>query len=337
MRAWKLDDFGFDNLHLYDDVPVPVPGPGEILVKVAAAALNYRDKALVEGIYAPEKMPKGLIPVADFAGSVAALGEGVTKFAVGDRVTSHFYLDWIDGPWRESYTDRQTGGPLDGGLAEYAVLTEAAAMSTPAHLSDEGAATLPIAALTPWFAMREYGDIGIGDTVLVQGTGGVSVFATQIATALGARVIGTSSSDDKLKRIRELGATDTINYRTTPDWAAAALELTGGEGVDMVIDVVGGTGLTDSVRAVKGSGMVAVVGFLDGQTSPLDLMSVIWRQARVQGIAVGHVRAFERLLRFVGEHRIRPVVDSVFDLEDAREAYERLNQGPFGKVVIKIA
>ncbi|MEU4563116.1 NAD(P)-dependent alcohol dehydrogenase [Actinoplanes sp. NPDC023936] len=337
MRAWKLDNFGFENLHLYDDVAVPVPGPGEILVKVAAAALNYRDKALVEGIYAPEKMPKGLIPVADFAGSVAALGEGVTTFTVGDRVTSHFYLDWIDGPWREAYTDRQTGGPLNGGLAEYAVLTAATAMPTPAHLTDEEAATLPIAALTPWFAMREYGNIGAGDTVLVQGTGGVSVFATQIAAALGARVIATSSSDDKLARIRELGATDTINYRTTPDWATTALDLTGGEGVDIVIDVVGGDGLADSIRAVKGSGMVAVVGFLDGQASALDLMSVIWRQARVQGIAVGHVRAFERLLAFVDEHKIRPVIDSVFDFEDARDAYARLDKGPFGKIVIKIA
>ncbi|MET7747711.1 NAD(P)-dependent alcohol dehydrogenase [Micromonospora sp. NPDC005367] len=337
MRAWKLDDFGTENLHLYDDVPVPFPGPGEILVKVAAASLNYRDKAIVDGIYAPDKMPKGLIPVADFAGSVTALGEGVTTFAVGDRVTSHFYMDWLDGPWRETYTDRQTGGPLNGGLAEYAVISAAGAIATPAHLSDEEAATLPIAALTPWFAMREYGNIGAGDTVLVQGTGGVSIFATQIASALGARVIATSSSDDKLARIRDLGATDTINYRTTPDWATAALELTGGEGVDMVIDVAGGDGLTDSVRAVKGSGMVAVVGFLAGQVSAVDLMSVIWRQARVQGIAVGHVRAFERLVTFINEHEIRPVIDSVFALDDARAAYARLDEGAFGKIVIKVA
>ena len=335
MRAWMLDDFGFENLNLHE-IAVPEPADGELLIRVSAASLNYRDKALVDGIYAPEKMPKGLVPVADFAGVVSAIGDGVTKYAVGDRVTSHFYSTWEDGHWLPEYADFQVGGPLGGGLAEYQTLSENAVVPTPPGLSDEEAATLPIAALTPWFAMREYGNIGAGDTVLVQGTGGVSIFAIQIASALGARVIVTSSSDEKLARARVLGATDTINYRTTPDWAAAALELTGGAGVDLVIDVVGGEGLRDSIRAARGSGMVAVVGFLDGQTANLDLMDVIWHQTHIQGIAVGHRRSFHDLVLFLDEHHIKPVVDTVYDFADAHAAFDQLARGAFGKIVIKV-
>jgi NADPH:quinone reductase-like Zn-dependent oxidoreductase len=190
---------------------------------------------------------------------------------------------------------------------------------------------------TPWFALREYASIGSGDTILVQGTGGVSIFAIQIASALGARVIATSSSDEKLARARELGATDTINYRTTPDWAAAALELTDGRGVDLVMDVVGGEGLRDSIRAARGGGNVSVVGFLDGQSANLDLMDVIWHQTHIQGIAVGHRRSFQDLVPFLEEHQIKPVIDTVYDFEDAHAAYEQLARGAFGKIVIKVA
>lgn len=335
MRAWMLDDFGFENLNLHE-IPTPDPAAGQLLIKVSAASLNYRDKALVDGIYAPEKMPKGLVPVADFTGVVAATGPGVTDYSVGDRVTSHFYSTWQDGPWLPRYADFQVGGPLGGGLAEYQLLSQDAVVPTPAGLTDAQAATLPIAALTPWFAMREYGNIGAGDTVLVQGTGGVSIFAIQIASALGARVIVTSSSDDKLSRARELGATDTINYRTTPDWASAALELTDGHGVDMVIDVVGGDGLRDSIRAARGGGMVAVVGFLGGQRADLDLMDVLWHQTHIQGIAVGHRRSFHDLVRFLGEHHIEPVIDTEYAFEDAHAAYDQLSRGPFGKIVINV-
>jgi NADPH:quinone reductase-like Zn-dependent oxidoreductase len=336
MRAWVLDDFGFDNLN-QREVEAPEPAAGELLIAVSAASLNYRDKALIEGIYSPEKMPKGLIPVADFSGVVAAVGDGVTKYSVGDRVTSHFYSTWQDGPWLPVYTDHQIGGPLGGGLAEYQVLSEDAVVPTPAALTDEQAATLPIAALTPWFAMREYADIGAGDTVLVQGTGGVSIFAIQIASALGARVIVTSSSDAKLDRARQLGATDTINYRTTPDWASEALRLTGGRGVDLVLDVVGGQGVGDSIRAARGGGNVSIVGFLDGQTTTLDLMDIIWHQTHIQGIAVGHRRAFEELVRFLDEHQITPVIDSTYAFDDAKAAYDRLSDGPFGKIVIRVS
>ena len=335
MRAWTLDEFGLENLNLRE-VPTPTPGPHELLVKVSAVSLNYRDKALVDGIYAPEKMPKGLIPVADSAGVVAAVGEGVTKYQVGDRVTSHFYSTWHDGPWLPEYADFQMGGPLNGGLAEYQILGEDNVVPTPSNISDAEASTLPIAALTPWFVLHEYRNLKAGDSVLVQGTGGVSIFAIQLASALGARVIVTSSSDEKLVRAKELGATDTINYRTTPDWAGAVLELTDGQGVDVVLDVVGGDGLRDSVRAAKGNGLVAVIGFLEGQTSNIDLMDVIWHQTHIQGIAVGHLRSFHELVKFLDENTIQPVVDSTFAFEDAHRAYEKLAKGAFGKIVISI-
>jgi NADPH:quinone reductase-like Zn-dependent oxidoreductase len=336
MRAWMLDDFGLENLNLHE-IPTPQPAAGELLIKVSAVSLNYRDKALVDGIYAPEKMPKGLIPVADSAGVVAAVGPGVTKYQVGDRVTSHFYSTWHDGPWLNEYADFQTGGPLNGGLAEYQILGEDNVVPTPRNLTDLEASTLPIAALTPWFVLREYRKVKPGDSVLIQGTGGVSIFAIQLASALGARVIVTSSSDEKLLRARELGATDTINYRTTPDWAEAVLKMTDGLGVDVVLDVVGGDGLRDSVRATKGNGLVAVIGFLQGQSTTLDLMDVIWHQAQIQGIAVGHLRAFRDLVTFLDEHTIHPVIDTVYPFEEAHAAYDQLARGAFGKIVIQVS
>jgi NADPH:quinone reductase-like Zn-dependent oxidoreductase len=184
--------------------------------------------------------------------------------------------------------------------------------------------------------MIEYGGLRQGGSVLVQGTGGVSIFAIQIASALGARVIATSSSDEKLTRAREHGATDTINWRTTPDWASEVLFLTDGKGVDVVIDVVGGDGLRDSIRAARGNGLVAVVGFLTGQTANLDLMDLIWHQTRVQGVAVGHLRAFRELVTFLDEHDIHPVIDTTYTFEHAHQAYEHLARGAFGKIVLKI-
>ena len=336
MRAWMLDDFGLENLNLHE-IPTPQPAAGELLIKVSAVSLNYRDKALVDGIYMPEKIAKGLIPVADSSGVVAAVGAGVTKYKVGDRVTSHFYSTWHDGPWLNDYADFQTGGPINGGLAEFQILGEHNVVPTPRDMSDIEASTLPIAALTPWFVLREYRKVKPGDTVLIQGTGGVSIFAIQLASALGARVIVTSSSDEKLVRARELGATDTINYRTTPDWAATVLEMTDGQGVDVVLDVVGGDGLRDSVRATKGNGLVAVIGFLQGQSTTLDLMDIIWHQAQIQGIAVGHLRAFQDLVTFLEDHTIHPVIDTVYPFEDARAAYDQLARGAFGKIVIHVS
>ena len=336
MRAWQLEDFGLDNLRLADR-PTPKPGPGEILVKVSAVSLNYRDKAIVDGVYDPEKMPKNLIPVNDTAGVVAELGPGVSEWQVGDRVLSHFYSHWLDGAPARDEPDWQLGGPIDGGLAEYMILEAKSAVPTPANLTDEQASTLPIAALTAWFALVEYGKLQPGQSVLVQGTGGTSLFALQFATALGARVIATSSSDEKLQRVAALGAGDLINYRTTPNWAQRVRELTDGQGVDHVIEVVAGENLNQSVHATKAAGHISLVGFLGGQTAPLDVIPMLYSQVAIRGIAVGHRHAFLEMNKFIEKEGLEPVIDTVYAFEDARKAYEHLARGAFGKIVIRVA
>lgn len=336
MKAWRLNDFGLHNLEL-EEIETPTPRAGELLIRVSAVSLNFRDKAIIDGFYEPAKMPKGLIPAGDAAGEVVALGPGVTRFAVGDRVTSHFYSHWIDGEPGPDEPDFSLGGPLNGGLAEYMILEESTAVASPASLNDEQASTLPIAGLTAWYSLVENGHISSGDTVLVQGTGGVSIFAVQFASAFGARVIATSSSDDKLRRVRDLGASDLINYRDLPDWDQVALALTDGRGVDQLLDVVGGDGINQSVAATKAGGHINLIGFLSGQTAKLDLMQVLFRQTQIHGIAVGHRRAFEDMNAFIDKHEIVPVIDTTYEFTDAIAAFEHLNRGAFGKIVIRVA
>ncbi|MEU3186719.1 NAD(P)-dependent alcohol dehydrogenase [Streptomyces sp. NPDC006923] len=335
MKAFVLEDFGLKNLK-QRTVPTPEPGPGQILVRVSAVSLNFRDRAVAEGYYTPEKMPRNLIPVSDAAGTVSAVGTGVSRFSVGDRVISHYASRWLDGTPPRDLGDFTLGGPLDGGLAEYLLLDQDGAVATPPTLSDEEASTLPIAALTAWFALFERGGLEPGQTVLVQGTGGVSVAAAQLASAAGARVIATSSDDGRLARMRELGATEVINYRTAPDWAAAAVELTGGNGVDQVLDVAGGSSLNRSVSATRPDGHVSVIGFLESMTASLDLMPLLYGQTRITGIATGHRRAFEELAAFVEAQGIKPVIDTVYGFDDAPQAFERLGQGAFGKIVVRV-
>jgi NADPH:quinone reductase-like Zn-dependent oxidoreductase len=216
------------------------------------------------------------------------------------------------------------------------LLEEDSIVAAPTAMTDEQAATLPIAALTAWFALVEYGRLQAADTLLTQGTGGLSLFAIQLASALGARVIATSSSDDKLTRAAALGAAETINYHRTPEWDEAARELTGGRGVDHVLDVVGGDSLNRSVAATRVGGRVTVAGFIDGQSSNVDLMPVIFGRTRMRGIAVGHLRAFERLIAFLDRHEIEPVIDVVYGFDDAKEAYAHLDRGPVGKIIVKV-
>jgi len=336
MKAWLLNDFGLDNLQRAD-VPTPVPQADELLVKVGAVSLNFRDKAIVDGIYEPDMIPKPLIPVSDAAGTVVAVGSNVTRFKVGDRVNSHLYSRWVDGAPGPNEPDYCFGAPLPGGLAEYMIIHEQSAVAAPANMTDEQASTLPIAALTAWFSLMEVGHLQAGQTVLVQGTGGVSIFALQIAKAAGARVIATSSRDENLEKVKALGASAGINYRQFPAWEQKALELTDGKGVDILLDVVGGDGLNQSVAATKASGIITQIGFLNGQTASLDLMRIIFRQTTIRGIAVGHRASFERMNAFFNEHNILPVVEKVYGFDQAREAYEHLARGPFGKVVIKVA
>ena len=335
MKAWLLNDFGLDNL-VCDDVETPTPKAGELLVQVSAVSLNYRDKAIVDGIYAPHLVPRPLIPVSDAVGTVVAVGDGVRRFRVGDRVNSHLYSRWLDGAPGPDEPLHCIGMPLPGALAEYLILHEDGAVAAPASMSDAEASTLPIAALTAWYSLMDVGKLQPGQTVLVQGTGGVSLFAAQIAVAHGARVIATSGNDANLARLAALGVGDTVNYRTCPDWEKRVLELTAGEGVDVTIDVAGGDGLNRSVLATKVTGVVAQVGFLSGQTTALALMPVIFRQTTIRGIAVAPRTAFDRMNPFLDRHGIKPVIDRVYGFDEAIEAYRHLGRGPFGKVVIAV-
>lgn len=337
MQVWQLPAFGLNNLSLARR-PIPRPGPHEVLVKVAAVSLNYRDKLVINGGLLPEPPAMPFVPVSDMAGYVVERGSHTTRFQVGDRVMGHFWTQWLDDdPPREMLRHGLSlGGPLPGMLAEYVVLPEAVAVAAPLSLSDEAAATLPVAALTAWFALVEAGALRTGQTVLVQGTGGVSLFGLQFAQALGARVIVTSRSDDKLDRAKALGAWAGINTRHTPAWAHAALELTDGHGVDQVLELMGGDNLRQSVQALAGAGHILQIGFLNDTEIRLPALALQLRRATVRGVSVGHRRAFEAMNQAIDRHGIKPVIDSVFAFADAPAAFARLEQGPFGKLVITV-
>jgi NADPH:quinone reductase-like Zn-dependent oxidoreductase len=335
MQAVQLTQFGLDNLQLIDQAR-PEPAAGEVLVRVRAASLNYRDRMLVEGSYLPNlKLP--LVPVSDAAGEVVAVGEGVTRWKVGDRVTTHYTTNWLAGEMNESHQTAKLGGPLPGMLREFAALPEQALVATPAHLSDAEAATLPIAALTAWNGLMETG-LKPGQTVLLQGTGGVSLFALQFAKIMGARIIITSSSDEKLARARELGAHHTINYRTMPNWGEAARVLNDGCGVDAVLEVGGGNTLAQSLIAVRQSGKIAVIGFLAGLGAATEVArALVQKRVSLHGISVGHRESFEEMNQVIALHGIRPIVDRTFTLPQAVDAYRYFAGAEgFGKVVITI-
>jgi NADPH:quinone reductase-like Zn-dependent oxidoreductase len=337
VRAWEIRGrFGLDALTLVER-PDPETGPGQVIVRVGAASLNYRDLLTVQGSYNP-KQPLPLVPVSDGAGEVVAVGPGVTRVKPGDRVAGIFAQRWIAGPPTREGMRSSLGGPLDGMLAERVALDAEGVVPVPEHLSFEEAACLPCAGVTAWSALVEQGSLKAGDTLLVLGTGGVSLFALQFAHLLGARVIVTSSSDAKLERARALGATDVVNYRTTPDWAEAVKEMTGGRGADHVLEVGGAGTLAKSLRAVRMGGQLSLVGNLAGLDAHLNLGLVFMQGVRVQGVLVGSRETFEAMNRAIALHRLRPVVDRVFAFEEARAALEHLaSQQHFGKVVIRVA
>lgn len=336
MKAWRLHAFGLENLVL-ENVSIPEPKSNEILIKVGAVSLNFRDKAIADGFYEPERVPNPLIPVSDAVGTIVKAGSDVKKFTAGDRVLSHLYSHWLDGAPSSNEPDFCLGTPFQGGLAEYMILEAESAVLAPSTITDEEAATLPIAALTAWFSLVTYGGLKAGDTVVLQGTGGVSIFGLQIAHALGAKVIVTTSSDDKGKKALELGADAIINYVKTPNWADEVLRLTNGVGADQLLEVVGGEGLNDSIEATRVAGRISVIGFLAGQTTNLNLMRVIFKQTLIQGIAVGHLKAFEEMNEAFDKYNIKPVIDTVYSFEQAIEAYQHLSKGAFGKIVIKVS
>lgn len=335
MRTIEIQGaFGFDNL-AERERPEPSPGPGEVLLRMRAASLNYRDILMVRGHYNP-RQPLPLIPCSDGVGVVEAVGEGVTRVSPGDRVATAFSQTWIAGPPTVDKLRGTLGGPIDGTLAEFMALDAEGVVPVPEHLSDAEAACLPCAALTAWSALVEEGGVTAGDTVLVQGTGGVSVFALQIATMLGARVIATSSSDEKLARVTELGAWHTVNYRDEPNWGKAVRTLTGGVGVDHVVEVGGAGTLEQSLKAVRVGGTVSVIGVLSGISSELNIIPLLMSQLRLQGILVGSREGFERMVRAIEANRLEPVVDRVFAFSEARAAFDYMASGAhLGKVCIE--
>ena len=336
MKVIEIQErFGPENLALADR-PIPEPGPGQVLLRMGVASLNYRDWLTVTGRYNP-KQPLPLIPCSDGVGEVVDLGPGVTRFGTGDRAIPIFAQRWISGePTREKL--RATlGGPVDGTLAEYIALGESCMVPAPEHLSDEEAATLPCAGVTAWSALVTHGGVKAGDTVLIQGTGGVAVFALQFARLVGARVIATSSSDAKLGRARELGAWETLNYRKTPQWGRQVRELTGGRGVDLVVEVGGAGTLAQSLEAVRFGGRISQIGMLAGATAEINVVPLLMKQVRVQGVLVGPREGFEAMNRAIEATALRPVIDRVFPLEETRAALEHLAEGRhFGKICIRV-
>lgn len=329
-------EFAIDAL-TFDDIEIAHPGYGQVLVAIKAVSLNYRDLLVATGRYSPN-LPKPLVIGSDGAGEVVAVGEGVRKFKVGDRVIGAFFQNWERGEIDRDVAPSALGGLIDGVLATARVLEERGLVHLPAHLSYEEGATLPCAAVTAWHALVPTAHVKSGDSVLLLGTGGVSIFGLQFAVMHGARAIITSRSDEKLARAKTLGATDGINYAKTPEWQKEVLRVTGGRGVDVVLEV-GGTGtLPHSLRAVRPGGQVSVIGVLTGISEPLNIGPILHNSVRLQGIYVGSVEMFEAMNRAIVAHRMKPAIDRVFEFGQVRDALRYMESAQhFGKIVIQVA
>lgn len=335
MKAWRIPAFGIDRLSL-DEVPAPRPGPGQVLVEVHAVSLNYRDLMTVKGTYNPKLQPNR-IPCSDGAGTIAAIGEGVTQVAVGDRVAGTFFQRWIEGDPAPEKFKGALGGDIDGTLAQQIVLSENGVVPFPEHLSFEEAATLPCAGVTAWNAVVTASRVKSGDTVLVQGTGGVSCFALQFGKALGARVLGTSSSATKLHRAASLGLDAGHNYRDDPEWARWAVSQTAGRGVDLTVEVGGAGTFQQSMAATRTGGVIAQIGVLSGREQPLAITSILHKLLHIQGIYVGSRQHFLEMNRAIRQVRLRPVIDRVFPFSEVREAFTTMeNASHFGKIVVSV-
>jgi NADPH:quinone reductase-like Zn-dependent oxidoreductase len=335
MKAIVIDgQFGLDNLKLVEREE-PKPRRGEVVIKTRAVSLNYRDTDMVAGTY-PFKFPLPLVPVSDGAGEVIAIGEGVTRARPGDRVIGTFWQSWLGGDFDQTADIGQLGGDMDGTLQEYVCLDQEGFVHAPDHLTDEEAATLPCAALTAWQALISEGHLRAGDTVLVQGTGGVSIFALQFAVMFGARSIVTSSSDAKLERAKALGATHLINYVKTPIWHPEVRRLNGGRGIDHVVEVGGPDSFMQSLQAIRMGGQIHMIGYVGSKKGEINPLEILYRRAVVRGIPIGSRESFDHMNRAIALHKMRPVVDRVFPWTEARAALEYMREGKhFGKIVLK--
>jgi NADPH:quinone reductase-like Zn-dependent oxidoreductase len=317
------------------DAPVRQPAANEVLVKVRATSLNRRDVYVLKGMYPIGKRDE-VVPLSDGAGEVAAVGPGVTRFKTGDRVAGIFFQDWISGRSTPEGLSSALGGQRDGMLAQYVTLHEQGLVKLPANLSFEEGATLPCAAVTAWNGLFTRGRLQPGDFVLLEGTGGVSIFGLQFATAAGAKPIITSSNDEKLQRAKSLGAIGTVNYRTTTDWETPVRAATGGTGVHHVLEVGGKDSITHSIKALATGAHIALIGGLSGFGGDIPVMALMGSNATASGIYVGSRDDFEAMNAFIERHKIKPVIDRVFEFKDAQAAYDYMESGNFfGKIVIR--
>jgi NADPH:quinone reductase-like Zn-dependent oxidoreductase len=337
MKVWQLAEWGNQHLQIAER-DVPRPGPNEVLVRVRAASLNFRDGPALEGLYLGDRAPRPFTPCSDMAGEVVETGSGVQRFKTGDRVSANFYTEWADGtpPANMHITGRTLGWALQGTLAEYVVVPESAVVRAPATLSMEETSTLPIAAVTAWYALVNEGRLRAGQSVLLQGTGGVSLFGLQFACMFGARAIITSRSAEKLERAKALGASDVIDTSAYPQWGARALGITSGHGVDHIFETLGGQNYQQSIDAAAMGARITTIGFLQSTDVPLSMIPLSQRRIVIQGLSVGHRHAFEDMIAAIEVNGVKPVIDRVYEWRDAPAAFEHLERGAFGKVVISI-
>jgi NADPH:quinone reductase-like Zn-dependent oxidoreductase len=334
MKSWLLERGGRESLHLVD-ISEPKPGPEQILVRTKAVSLNYRDKLMIEDKYLhPVVYP--LVPGSDLAGEVVAVGSGVSRFKAGDQVVSIFKPKWLRGVPSSEATRENLGGPLPGMLAEYVLLSEQGALAYPDYLTPAEASTLPVAAVTAWVALFKHGNLKPGETVLLQGSGGVSLFALQLAVAHGARVLVTSRSPGKIARLKELGAAEVIDTSANAAWDEVVLRLTDGRGADHILDVLGGDAVLLSMQAAAWGGHIALIGIMDHPTATISIPTAIVKNLRLHGVSVGSRDDMEELLAFVENYRIPPIIDARYSFEALPDALDHLDRGPFGKLVVDI-
>ncbi|HEY3308766.1 MAG TPA: NAD(P)-dependent alcohol dehydrogenase [Desulfuromonadaceae bacterium] len=327
-------DFSIEGL-LQEETEIPRPSTGQVLVRIKAVSLNYRDLLMVTGNYT-RNLNLPLVPLSDGAGEVVEVGEGVTRWKSGDRVIPTFFQRWSAGGITKDVPASALGGALNGVLQEYAVFDQEGLVALPSHLSFEEGATLPCAGVTAWNCLYS-GHLICGNSVLVMGSGGVSMFALQLALAAGARVIATTSSDDKAARLKEYGVSDVINYRKEPAWEKRVLELTDGKGVDIVVEVGGAGTLVQSIKSTRMGGHISLIGVLAGQRGEVNPLPAVMKAIRIHGIYVGSRQMFEAMNRVIILHGMHPVIDRVFPFDQAREAFRHLESGAhFGKVVISV-
>lgn len=334
-RAYSLNSFSVSDIK-ENERNLVSPLPHQVVIRVKAVSLNFRDLLVARGHYNPN-LPLPAVPTSDGAGEIVEVGSAVKTFKVGDRVSPNFMPEWHSGRVTPAAAKGALGGFVDGMLQEYKVLDELSLVKIPDHLSYEEAATLPCAALTAWNGLFVNGDLKPGQTVLTMGTGGVSIFALQLAKMAGARVISTSSSEAKLERLKELGADETINYKSQPNWDEAVLKLTDGVGVDHVVEVGGAGTLERSVKAVRFGGHVSVIGVLAGVQGSVSPLMVIMKAAALKGVFVGSRTMFEEMNAAIALHKLKPVIDRYYKAEQIVEALAYMESGQhFGKIVLSL-